>query len=117
MGKIIAIACAGLIVAGGATFGLYSYGVFCGGSDHGCCEVMTHDCCGPVGCCESEQDAATTAAIAAAGPVAAFPATSPISTTFPPCCAAPKTLASKTACCEEAGGIESSAGLNPVVRV
>jgi hypothetical protein len=46
--------------------------------------------------------------MAAAGPVAAFPATSNVSATFPSCCAAPKTLASKTACCEEACGIESN---------
>jgi len=116
MGKIIAIACAGLIVAGGATMGLYSYGAFCGGHDHGCCEVVSHDCCGPSGCCPSDEDAAQSAAIAVAGPAAAIPATTPISTVVPFCCGT-KSAPVKAACCEDDCCNESGAGLNAVVGV
>jgi hypothetical protein len=115
MGKTIALVCSGLIVAAGAVTGMYSYGVFCDGGDHGCCQVTVHDCCGASsGCCDSEQDATTTAALAVAGPVAAVPMTSQVSAGLPACCRA---AAVKVNCCEDARDGNAASGVSAAVGV
>jgi hypothetical protein len=114
MGKTIAMVFSGLIVAGGAVAGMYSYGVFCGGDDHGCCAVVQHDCCATSsGCCDSEKDASQVAALAIAGPVAAVPTTSQVSAMLP-CC---KAALAKPNCCEDACSADTSPALSAVMGV
>ena len=115
MGKTIAMACAGLIVAAGAMTGMYSYGLLCDGGDHGCCMTVKHDCCdGSDGCCDPEKDATQCAALAAAGPVAAVPMTSQVSAGLPACCRA---AATKVNCCEDACDGTAVSGVSAIVGV
>lgn len=109
MGKIIAMACAGLVVAGAATYGLFSTGMLCDSChDAGSCPVAMSRCCGGPDV-STTTDAASSASLAVAGPVAAFPVTSPISTGVYPCCQA-------KAAPVQAAGCETPASENTAVN-